>query len=85
MNNATAVYTSNTNRQKKQLDDLKETIQDRLVRGKFINSFITQLNSIDSWQDEFDKDLWNGIVDHVTIKSEGDIVFTFIGDVDVKL
>lgn len=62
-----------------------KAIQYAIIRSESIGRFIEQLSNLKEVPDAFDETLWDGIVESITVYSKDNIVFTFLGDIEIPV
>jgi len=67
------------------LDEISRAIQYAKIRSDSIGRFIDQLSELKEVPDAFDDKLWGGIVEAVTVYTKDNIVFTFLGGVEIPV
>lgn len=67
------------------LENIEDEIKKRRSREVRIKDFIGKLKGLNEEQAKFDENLWCGMVECVTVYSKEQIVFTFIGGIEVTV
>jgi len=64
---------------------LDEQIAERESKRNILESMIQAICGINGEQVEFDEDLWRGLLDHICVKEDGQIVVVFKGGIEVDV
>lgn len=80
-----AALTERYNTTKATYDKVTEQIEAKKTQREFIKGFIRTLENTGNIAEEFDAGLWCGLVDHVTVKSKEEIIFTFKNGLEFKV
>ena len=64
-------------RTKERLDKVSGRIMERQAKREMIEAFLRDLAEMDEDVQEFTDDLWFNLLDHVTVCSKKDVMFTF--------
>ena len=67
------------------LASLDEQIAERESKRNTLEGMIHTLCGISEAQDEFDEELWGGLLDHICVKEDGKIVVVFKGGIEVDV
>ena len=62
---------------------LDEQIAERESKRKTLETIIQVVCGINGEQVEFDEELWGGLLDHIVVKEDGQIVFVFKGGIEI--
>ena len=62
---------------------LDEQIAERESKRKTLESMIQAVYGINGEQVEFDEELWGGLLDHIAVKEDGEIVVVFKGEIEI--
>ena len=62
---------------------LDEQIAERESKRKTLESMIQVVYGINGEQVEFDEELWGGLLDHIVVKEDGEIVVVFKGEIEI--
>ena len=62
---------------------LGERIAERESKRKTLEGMIQVVCGINGELVEFDEDLWSGLLDHICVKEDGEIVVVFKGGIEV--
>ena len=65
------------------LEKLDEQIAERESKRNTLEGMIHTLCGISEAQDEFDEELWGGLLDHICVKEDGQIVVVFKGGIEI--
>jgi len=65
------------------LATLDEQIAERESKRKTLETMIQVVCGINGEQTGFDEDLWGGLLDHIVVKADGQIVVIFKGGVEI--
>ena len=65
------------------LEKLDEQISERESKRKTLESMIQTLCGINGEQTKFDEDLWGGLLDHIVVKEDGQVVVVFKGGIEI--
>ena len=65
------------------LEKLNEQIAERESKRNTLEGMIHTLCGISEAQDEFDEELWGGLLDHICVKEDGQIVVVFKGGIEI--
>ena len=80
---------NNLNTAYSELETRQSAFQNRkeelLVKQKFIMDFIESLKSQDDFITDFSEKLWLKSIDHVTICTDGNLIFCFRDGTEVKI
>jgi DNA invertase Pin-like site-specific DNA recombinase len=68
---------------KLRLTEVESEISDKRSRKEVFRKFISDLEKQDSLISEFDSDLWTSLIDFATVKTNGEIEFTFKNGVTI--
>ncbi len=77
-------YTGRYNKAKEQYEKLQNMKLERKAKAKDVKQFIDIMGSADDLPGEFNANLWNGIIDHVTVNADETLDFTFINGQTIK-
>jgi site-specific DNA recombinase len=67
------------------IEELTEEMSMAQSRGERIAFFIEQLENMKECPNAFDADLWGGIVESMTVFSKDNVVFNFVGNIEVAI
>ena len=62
---------------------LDERIAERESKRNILESMIQVVCGIDGEQTAFDEELWGGLLDHIVVKKDGQIVVVFKGGIEI--
>ena len=62
---------------------LDEQIAERESKRKTLESMIQVVYGINGEQVEFDEELWGGLLDHIVVKEDSEIVVVFKGEIEI--
>jgi len=65
-------------------DELDRNRTLRLARADSFDAFIRQIESVDGAVSDFDERLWQMLVDRVTVRSDGVLVFRFNNSTEIE-
>ena len=65
------------------LEKLDEQITERGGKRKNLEGMIHALCGINGEQIEFDEELWGGLLDHIVVKEDGELVVVFKGGIEI--
>ena len=65
------------------LEQLEEQIAERESKRKNLESMIQAVCGISGEQVEFDEELWGGLLDHIVVKEDGQVVVVFKGGIEI--
>lgn len=65
------------------LERLDDQIAERESKRKTLESMIQAVCGINGELVEFDEDLWSGLLDHICVKEDGQIVVVFKGGIEI--
>jgi len=65
------------------LEKLDEQIAERESKRKTLEGMIQVVCGINGEQTAFDEDLWGGLLDHIVVKADGQVVVVFKGEVEI--
>ena len=69
---------------KDKYDAVTAEIAQRGIRRREFGRFIHSLETLPEMVTEFSDELWGSLVDHVTVHSKDNIVFTFTSGMEIK-
>ena len=69
---------------KDKYDAVTAEIAQRGIRRREFGRFIHSLEALPEMVTEFSEELWGSLVDHVTVHSKDNIVFTLTSDMEIK-
>ena len=72
-------------RTKERLDKVNGRIMERQARRELIEAFLRDLAEMDKDVQEFTDDLWFNLLDHVTVFSKKDVMFTFKNGTEIRV
>ena len=64
---------------------LDERIAERESKRKTLDGMIRMICGINGEQVEFDEDLWGGLLDHICVEEDGQIVVVFKGGIEIAI
>ena len=65
------------------LEQLDEQITERESKRNALESMIQVLCGINEEQVAFDEELWSGLLDHIVVKGDGQVVVVFKGGIEI--
>ena len=65
------------------LEKLDEQIAERKSKRNTLEGMIQVVCGIDGEQVAFDEELWGGLLDHVVVKEDGEVVVVFKGEIEI--
>ena len=65
------------------LETLDEQIAERESKRKTLEGMIQVVCGINGEQVEFDEELWGGLLDHIAVKEDGQVVVVFKGGIEI--
>ena len=65
------------------LETLDEQIAERESKRKTLEGMIQVVCGINGEQVEFDEELWGGLLDHIVVKEDGQVVVVFKGGIEI--
>ena len=65
------------------LEKLDEQIAERESKRNTLEGMIQVVCGINGEQLEFDEDLWSGLLDHICVKEDGQVVVVFKGGIEI--
>ena len=65
------------------LEKLDDQIAERESKRKTLESMIQVVYGINGEQVAFDEELWSGLLDHIVVKEEGQVVVVFKGGIEI--
>jgi len=65
------------------LEQLNRQIAERESKRKNLESMIQAVYGINGEQVEFDEELWGGLLDHIVVKEDGQVVVVFKGGIEI--
>ena len=65
------------------LEKLDERIAERESKRNTLEGMIQVVCGIDGEQVEFDEELWGGLLDHIVVKEDGEVVVVFKGGIEI--
>lgn len=72
-------------RTKERLDKVSGRIMERQAKREMIEAFLRDLAEMDEDVQEFTDDLWFNLLDHVTVFSKKDVMFTFKNGTEIRV
>ena len=66
-------------------DQLKEQIAERESKRNTLEGIIQVVYGINGEQVEFDEELWSGLLDHIVVKEDGELVVVFKGGIEIDV
>lgn len=72
-------------RTKERLDKVSGRIMERQAKREMIEAFLRDLAEMDEEVQEFTDDLWFNLLDHVTVFSKKDVMFTFKNGTEIRV
>ena len=69
---------------KERYDELRELRDERLSKRRTVGRFLASLSKQEQPLSEFDNCLWLTIVDHVTVRRDGRLAFTFVDGTEIE-
>ena len=67
------------------LEKLDEQIAERDSKRKSLEGMIQAVCGIDGEQVAFDEELWGGLLDHIVVKEDGQVVVVFKGGIEIAV
>ena len=67
------------------LEKLDEQIAAREGKRKTLEGMIQVVCGINGDQVEFDEDLWGGVLDHIVVKGDGQVIVVFKGEIEINI
>ena len=67
------------------LEKLDEQIAERESKRNTLESMIQVVCGIDGEQITFDEELWGGLLDHIVVKEDGQVVVVFKGGIELTV
>ena len=65
------------------LEKLDEQIAARESKRKTLEAMIQVVCGINGEQTAFDEELWSGLLDHIVVKEDGEVVVVFKGGIEI--
>ena len=65
------------------MEKLNEQIAEREGKRKILEGMIRVVCGINGEQTEFDEDLWGGLLNHIVVKKDGQVVVVFKGGIEI--
>ena len=65
------------------LATLDEQIAERESKRNTLEAMIQVVCGINGEQVEFDEELWSGLLDHIMVKEDGQVIVVFKGEIEV--
>ena len=65
------------------LEKLDKQISERDGKRKTLDGMTQMLCGIHGEQIEFDEELWSGLLDHIVVKEDGQVVVVFKGGIEI--
>ena len=65
------------------MEKLNEQIAERESKRKTLESMIQVVCGIDGEQVAFDEELWGGLLNHIVVKKDGQVVVVFKGGIEI--
>ena len=65
------------------LETLNRQIAERGSKRNTLEGMIQVVCGIDGEQVEFDEELWSGVLDHIVVKEDGQVIVVFKGEIEV--
>lgn len=66
-------------------DELTVAIAEKQAQKEIIGNFIKTIKKMDGMVGTFDEGLWGGMVEYVTIFNKKKVIFTFKGNIEIKI
>lgn len=66
-----------------ELDEVKETIQERKNKRRLLTTFIRKIQCLDAEQTEFQEELWNGLVEEIEVQKNKGYKVSFRGGIEI--
>lgn len=60
-------------------------VKDKTRKDEAVTAFVERLREMDSVSDEFDEDLWYGMVDTITVHKDGSAAVWFKGGAEINV
>ena len=67
------------------MEKLNEQIAERERKRNTLEGMIHALCGINGEQVEFDEELWGGLLDHIVVKEDGQVVVVFKGGIEITV
>ena len=67
------------------LENLNEQIAERERKRSTLEGMIQVVCGINGEQTEFDEDLWSGLLNHICVQEDGQVVVVFKGGIEVGI
>ena len=67
------------------LEKLDDQIAEREGKRKSLEGMIHTLCGINGEQVEFDEDLWGGLLDHIVVKEDRQVIVVFKGGIEIEM
>ena len=67
------------------MEQLDEQIAERESKRNTLEGMIQVVCGINGEQLEFDEDLWSGLLDHICVKEDGQVVVVFKGGIEIGI
>ena len=67
------------------MEKLDERIAERESKRNILESMIQVIYGINGKQVEFDEALWGGLLDHIVVKEDGQVVVIFKGGIEIRV
>ena len=67
------------------LEKLDEQIAERDGKRKTIEGMIQVVCGINEEQVAFDEELWGGLLDHIVVKEDGQVIVVFKGGIEITV
>ena len=77
-------YVDRYEKAKSRYDELEQQKENKLSKRKAIDRFISDLSKREELLTEFDNCLWLTVVDAVTIRKDGTLIFKFNDDTEIE-
>ena len=65
------------------LETLNRQIAERESKRNTLESMIRVVCGIDGEQVEFDEELWGGLLEHIVVKEDGQVIVVFKGEIEI--
>ena len=67
------------------LEKLDEKIAEREGKRKTLETMIQVVCGINEEQVAFDEEIWGGLLDHIVVKEDGQVVVVFKGGIEIGI
>ena len=67
------------------MEKLNEQIAEREGKRKILEGMIRVVCGINGEQVEFDEELWGGLLDHIVVKEDRQVIVVFKGEIEIEM